>query len=72
MEVLRREEGEEVAFITILRFASMDAVRRIVGDDVRAAHVPAAARALLSRYDETARHYEMAVDSASGRVSAMD
>ncbi|MFP4228069.1 MAG: antibiotic biosynthesis monooxygenase family protein [Salinivenus sp.] len=71
-EVLRRADGEEVAFITILRFVSMDAVRRVVGDDVRAAHVPADARALLTRYDETVTHYDVALDVGGDRIVPVD
>ena len=71
-EVLRRAEGEEVASVTIRRFASMAAVRRGVGDDVETAHVPAAARALLTRYGETATHYEVAVEPRADRTSPAD
>ena len=57
-EVFRRALDAEVEFMTVLRFASMDDVRRFAGEDVEAAHIPAAARRLLSRYEDRARHYE--------------
>lgn len=57
-EVFRRQAEEEVEFMTILWFASMEGVRTFVGDEVRQAHVPEKARRLLHRYEETARHYE--------------
>lgn len=57
-EVFRRADGDEVAFMTVLRFASMDAVRRFAGRGPRVAHVPSAARSLLSRYEDEVEHYE--------------
>ena len=39
--LLRRELGEEVEFITILGFDSVDSVRAFVGEDYEVAHVPA-------------------------------
>ncbi len=58
-EVLRRPTDGEVEFVTILRFASLDAVRGFMGDDPEVAYVPPPARALLRRFDERARHYEV-------------
>lgn len=60
-EVVRRAADDEVEFMTLLRFDSMAAVRQFVGPDVQAAHVPAAARALLTRYEDEATHYEVAI-----------
>lgn len=57
--VLRRNAGDEVAFVTILWFDSMEAVRAFAGEDHERAHVPAEARALLSRFDERSAHYEV-------------
>lgn len=57
-DVFRREAEEEVEFMTILWFASMDGVRAFVGEAYRKAHVPQKARRLLSRYEEKAHHYE--------------
>jgi len=59
--VLRREReaDDEVEFVTVMRFGSLDAVREFAGDDYRQAHVPPAAREVLSRFDDRARHYEV-------------
>ena len=59
--LLRRDGdgGDEVEFVTILRFDDLDAVRAFAGESYREAHVPAAARKALSRYDDRARHYEV-------------
>lgn len=57
-EVYRRTVDEEVEFMTILWFESMDGVRAFSGGDVEAAHVPEPARRLLKRYEDRAQHYE--------------
>jgi hypothetical protein len=57
--VLRRTVDDQVEFVTILSFDSLDAVRAFAGDDREAAHVPPKARAVLARFDERARHYEL-------------
>jgi heme-degrading monooxygenase HmoA len=58
--VLRREaDGDEVEFVTILRFDSIEAVKRFAGEEYHDAHVPPAAREVLERYDDRARHYEV-------------
>ena len=58
-EVLRREAGDEVEFVTIARFVSWDGVEAFAGEDYETAHVPDRAEALLSRYEETVAHYEV-------------
>lgn len=56
--LLRRELAEEVEFVTILWFDSLDAVRAFAGEDYEVAHVPAAAREVLLRFDARSQHYE--------------
>ena len=62
VRLLRREADHEVAFITIMGFDSLDAVRTFAGDDYETAVVPAKARALLSRFDATSQHYETVLE----------
>jgi antibiotic biosynthesis monooxygenase (ABM) superfamily enzyme len=57
-QVLRRPVPEGVEFVTLLRFADLDAVRAFAGDDYEAAFVPPKARALLVRFDLRAIHFE--------------
>ena len=59
IKLLRRTVGEEVEFITIMLFDSIDAVRGFAGEDYEAAVVPPEARAVLSRFDERSQHYEI-------------
>jgi hypothetical protein len=56
--LLCRELGDEVEFMTILLFESLDALREFGGDDYERAYVPPQAREVLSRFDETSAHYD--------------
>ncbi len=57
IDLLRREHGNAVEFVTVMWFASLDAVRAFAGSDYEAAVVPPAARALLQRFDARCAHY---------------
>jgi antibiotic biosynthesis monooxygenase (ABM) superfamily enzyme len=59
IDMMRRTIGEEVEFATIMWFDDMESIKGFVGEDAEAAHVPAAARAVLARFDERALHYEV-------------
>ena len=59
IDMLRRYVGDEVEFATIMWFDDLAAVKAFVGEDHGIAHVPAAARVILSRYDERAAHYDV-------------
>ena len=61
IELLRRPLGAEVEFVTIMRFASWDAVKAFAGPNWEVSVVPPAARAVLARFDDKARHYEVRV-----------
>ncbi len=63
IQLLRREVGEEVEFITIMSFDSLKAVREFAGEHYEVAVVPAKARAVLSRFDELSQHYAIVVDN---------
>jgi antibiotic biosynthesis monooxygenase (ABM) superfamily enzyme len=56
-DVLRRDDDGEVAFVTLTRFDSLEAIRSFAGDDYETPVLEPTARALLSRYDERAQHY---------------
>ncbi len=63
IQLLRRSVGDEVEFVTIMRFESTDAIREFAGDDYEACVVPPKARAVLSRFDLRSQHYEIRIDS---------
>ena len=59
IDLLRRENGDEVEFTTMMWFDSLDSVRDFMGEDYSVSHVPSAARVVLSRFDERASHYQV-------------
>jgi hypothetical protein len=65
IELYRRPLGGEVEFVTAMRFATWDAVKAFAGPDWEISVVPPAARAVLSRFDEWAQHYEIRAEDAA-------
>ena len=59
IHLLRRDVGDEVEFVTLMWFDSLDAVRSFAGEDYEVAVVPPKARAVLSRFDQRSQHYEI-------------
>jgi heme-degrading monooxygenase HmoA len=59
IQVLRRQLTDEVEFVTVMSFDSLDAVRTFAGEDYEACVVPPAARKVLARFDERSQHYEV-------------
>lgn len=56
--VLRRPAGQEVEFVTLTYFETIDDVRAFAGEDYEAAVVLPHAQALLAHYDSRSAHYE--------------
>ncbi len=56
---MKRDLGDEIEFQTLMWFDSLDAIKAFMGEDYEISHVPAAARAVLSRFDERAAHFEV-------------
>ena len=59
IQLFRRSLEDEVEFITILWFDSIDSVRAFAGEDYELAVVPPKARAVLKRFDKRSQHYEI-------------
>lgn len=59
-QLLRRNVGGEVELSTLTWFESQDAVRRFAGADWERAVVSEHARSLLTRYERTVQHFELA------------
>ena len=58
IELLRRDIGDEVEFITIMTFASLQNVIDFQGEDYARCYVPEAAQRVLKRWDQVSEHYE--------------
>ena len=59
IHLFRRNLGDEVEFVTVMWFGTLEAVRAFAGEDYEVAVVPPKARALLSRFDVRSQHYEV-------------
>jgi hypothetical protein len=60
-ELLRRDDGDDVAFITICYFESLAGVKAFAGGDYEKSVIRPEAHRLLKRFDERAKHYEVSV-----------
>jgi heme-degrading monooxygenase HmoA len=58
--LLRRDAGDEVEFVTIILWDSIDAIRAVAGADYENAVIPEERRKYLSRHDARSAHYNIA------------
>ena len=59
-ELFIREDGDEIEFVTLLRFDSMDSVKQFAGADATKPVIYPKAEALITRMQQ-AQHYRIAV-----------
>ncbi len=57
IDLLRRTVPNEVEFVTLMWFDSIEAVRSFAGPDYEIAVVPPEAQQLLARFDTRSAHY---------------
>ena len=57
-DVLRRRDGDEVAFVTLTRFRSLEAIQAFAGDEYEVPVLEPEALALLSRHEPRAVHFQ--------------
>ena len=62
-ELFIREDGDEIEFVTLLRFDSMDAVKEFAGRDESKPVIYPKAEGLLTRMDDRSQHYRIAIGS---------
>jgi heme-degrading monooxygenase HmoA len=58
VELFRKDLEEEVEFLTVMTFDSLDDVKAFQGKDYEKSYVPEEAQQLLKRWEKTASHYE--------------
>ncbi len=58
IELLRRDLEDEVEFVTIMTFDSIQNVIDFQGADYARCYVPDAAQKVLKRWDQVAKHYD--------------
>ena len=59
IELLQKDHGKEVEFITIMKFDSLQNVIDFQGEDYKRCYVPDAAKLVLKRWDQVSAHYEL-------------
>jgi len=59
IELLRRDHRDEVEFITVMTFDSIQSVIDFQGEDYQRSYVPASAQKVLKRWDQVSNHYEV-------------
>lgn len=59
IDLMRCGDGDEVEFLTLMWFDSIDAIKAFVGEDHEIAHVPEVAWAVLKHFDEHVAHFEV-------------
>jgi antibiotic biosynthesis monooxygenase (ABM) superfamily enzyme len=60
-ELFINEDDDEVEFVTLLRFDSIDGVKEFAGADKTKPVIYAKAEALFTRMDAQSRHYRIAI-----------
>jgi len=64
--LLRKQAGDEIEFVTIMLWDSLDAIRAFAGPDYQASVIPEDRRKYLSRHDVKAEHYEVVAMHQAG------
>jgi heme-degrading monooxygenase HmoA len=58
--LLRRDLGDEIEFIAIMFWDSLEAIQAVVGADYETAVIPEERKQYLARHDAKSAHYEVA------------
>jgi antibiotic biosynthesis monooxygenase (ABM) superfamily enzyme len=56
---IREAENDEVEFVTLLRFETIDAVKIFAGKEYEMPVIPPECKKLLNRHSEKSRHYRV-------------
>jgi heme-degrading monooxygenase HmoA len=67
--LLAREAQGEIEFLAVTLWDDIEAIKRFSGEDPETAIVEPEARAVLSDFDEFARHYEVAGTAGACRAN---
>lgn len=68
IEVLRRDLEDEVEFVTLMTFQSIQSVIAFQGEDYERCYVPEPAQAVLKRWDLRSAHFEVLDDRTNPNV----
>jgi heme-degrading monooxygenase HmoA len=56
---IREADNDEMEFITLLRFETLEAVKIFAGEDYETPVIPPECKKLLKRHSENSRHYRI-------------
>ena len=59
VSISTREKQDEMEFFLVLQFDSLEAVKKFAGENYEKAYIPDNAERVLSRYDDTAQHFNL-------------
>jgi len=59
IQLLRRDHANEVEFITIMWFDSLESIRAYAGDEYEKAVIPLRSQVVLKRFDKVTQLYEV-------------
>jgi heme-degrading monooxygenase HmoA len=63
VSLMRRDLAEEVEFIVLTLWESMDAIRKFAGENAELAVVAPAAQTLFRKYDSMVKHFEIVLSA---------
>ena len=61
-QLFRNDKADEVEFITIMYFKTLEGIKQFAGEDYTQAFLPEKERKLLSRFDERVEIIELKID----------
>jgi len=61
--LMRRDSSEDVEFLVLTFWESMDAIHKFAGENVESAVVALAVQSLFREYDSTVNHFEVVLDT---------
>ena len=67
VELFRCDHEDEVEFMTVMTFDSLQDIIGLQGKDYEKSYVPESARKVLKRWDKTASHFE-AIEKRTARL----
>ncbi|UKM66542.1 antibiotic biosynthesis monooxygenase [Flavobacteriaceae bacterium GSB9] len=59
VSISTRQIDAEMEFFLVLRFDSLESVKKFAGENYKKAYIPDNAKEVLKRYDKTAEHYKL-------------
>jgi len=60
--LLRRDSSDDIEFVVLTLWESMEAIRKFAGENPEIAVVAPVARTLFREYDQMVKHFEIALD----------